>query len=228
MNKNGRLWAIGDIHGHLTALEALIDELKFRKQDTVVVLGDMIDRGPDSYGVVEKLISLSKRTKLVCLRGNHEIMLERAATDRSAVPYWLSFGGGETMDSYKAKSLDSIPEWHWDFFDRLLPYWESENEIFVHAGLNPDLELHEQSEEVLAWEFFTEPQPHRSGKRWICGHSPQRDGIPAYLGFATCIDTSITDGGWLTCLDVNTNTYWQSDECGNIRTDSLKRVPGSD
>lgn len=222
MASTNRLFAIGDVHGHSKPLKALIDELDFRPNDTVVMLGDYIDRGPDSCGVIEALIALSKTTKLVCLRGNHEIMLQQAANDRTAIPYWLNFGGEETMDSYGAKSFDQIPEWHWDFFGNLRPYFETENETFVHAGLDPTKSLSAQDDDSLYWNFFETPKPHISGKRMICGHTPQRDGRPTHLGFATCIDTDITGCGWLTCLDLSTDGYLQSDENGNLREGQLE------
>lgn len=226
MPSTSRLLAIGDIHGYLTPFQTLVKELDFQQEDTVVVLGDVIDRGPQSRQVVDLLIELSRQTKLVCLKGNHEIMLEQAANDRSAVAYWLSFGGEATMDSYRARSFDDIPRSHWDFFESLLPHYETENEIFVHASLATDLDLTDQTEDDLYWTFFENPQPHKSGKRMICGHTPQANHQPKHLGFATCIDTAITNEGWLTCLDVRTNEFWQADQDGNVRKGSLSSSLG--
>src|SRR5690606_28023272 len=98
-----RRFAIGDIHGCSAALKRLDDELHFESGDLVVTLGDYVDRGPDSRGVIEHLIELQSRAKLVALRGNHEIMMQYALEDRTLIANWVEFGGGATLDSYGAK-----------------------------------------------------------------------------------------------------------------------------
>jgi serine/threonine protein phosphatase 1 len=110
-----RQFAIGDIHGCLTALQVLDKELAFGDGDTVVTLGDYVDRGPDSRGVIEFLLGLRKRCKLVALRGNHEIMMLMARNDRSLLVNWVACGGGATLDSYGAAGFHDIPGTHWDF-----------------------------------------------------------------------------------------------------------------
>ncbi|MDB6139613.1 MAG: serine/threonine protein phosphatase, partial [Verrucomicrobiaceae bacterium] len=100
-----RVFAIGDVHGCLTALQRLDKELAFGPEDKVIALGDYIDRGPDSKGVIDYLISLGRRARLVTLRGNHEVMMLAART--SGVDYmlsWLGVGGEATMVSYNAKN----------------------------------------------------------------------------------------------------------------------------
>lgn len=228
MKKPGRTLAIGDIHGHSKALRALINKLNVGSADTVITLGDVIDRGPDSCGVVQTLLRLSVETNLVSLRGNHEEMLTRAANERSAIAPWLGWGGEETMASYEASSFESIPPLHWDYFDGLLAYYETQSEIFVHAAVAHNRALSEQSDEILFWQFLDPnrpPPPHKSGKRTICGHTPQQSGRPLNLGHVVCIDTNITDGGWLTALDVASNCYWQADASGNLRKGQLE-LPG--
>ena len=98
----GRLFAIGDIHGCSTALRTLIEAIDPRPEDTLVILGDFIDCGPDSKGVVEQLIALSNRCRLITLLGNHEEMLLNAVDSKSEYRYWLKLGGKETLRSYSA------------------------------------------------------------------------------------------------------------------------------
>jgi serine/threonine protein phosphatase 1 len=89
----GRLFAIGDIHGRSTALRALIEAIEPRPDDTLVILGDFIDCGPNSKDVVEHLIALSARCRLIPLLGNHEEMLLSALASGSEIKYWLNLGG---------------------------------------------------------------------------------------------------------------------------------------
>ena len=217
-----RHFAIGDIHGCLDALKRLDWELRFQATDTVVALGDYVDRGPDSQGVIEYLIGLGSRCKLIALRGNHEVMMMCARRDRAARMSWISFGGNKTLESYRASVFDDIPESHWNFLESTLPYHETERDFFVHANASPDSPLAEQSDHMLYWEMFGTPSPHQSGRRMICGHSSQKSGRPLDLGHAVCIDTYAHGGGWLTCLETGTNDYWQASQAGVLRRDRLK------
>jgi calcineurin-like phosphoesterase family protein len=225
-----RLLAIGDIHGCLTAFDALLELVSPQPDDQIITLGDYVDRGPDSCGVLDRLIALHAGGRLIALRGNHELMMldvRRSGID----PFWLSFGGNTTLHSYGIDEDDEIdteyvlamiPEQHWKFLEEdCLPYYETEKHIFVHANLNPDLPLEKQSDHTLYWEKLVEPCAHRSGKTMICGHTRQKSGVPLDLGTSICIDTSIYDGGWLTCLDVLSGRIWQANEKGETRTGSL-------
>ena len=216
-----RQFAIGDIHGCLEALARLDRELAFEATDTVVTLGDYVDRGPDSRGVIDFLIELGSRCHLIALRGNHEIMMLHAKTDRSALLTWVSCGGNKTLDSYHASSFDDVPESHWHFLESTVRYHETQCDFFVHANAYPDKPLAAQPDHMLFWEFLSQSQPHQSGRRMICGHSAQKSGIPLNLGHAVCIDTYAHGGAWLTCLDVLTNVYWQASQTGDLRCDRL-------
>jgi serine/threonine protein phosphatase 1 len=96
----GRTIAIGDIHGCLDALAALIDAIGPGPEDTLITLGDHIDRGPDSRGVLDRLIALSRHCRLVPLQGNHEELLLDALRDITTLRRWLTLGGVETLRSY--------------------------------------------------------------------------------------------------------------------------------
>ena len=219
--KGRRTLAIGDIHGCLRALETLAEEVGFGAGDRIVVLGDIVDRGPDTKGVVEFLMALQKRCELVLLKGNHEIMMEVARRDRRARSRWLGVGGDAVLDSYGAGSMDDIPRSHWEFIAGFRPHFETKRYLFVHANADPDLSLKEQSEAMLFWEPFGDPPPHESGKMMICGHTSQKSGDPINLGHAVCIDTFAHGGGWLSCLDVKSGQLWRANQKGQLRIDHI-------
>ena len=216
-----RLFAIGDIHGCYSALLALDVELKFDAQDVVVVLGDYVDRGPDSRLVIDHLMSLDQRTTLIPLLGNHEIMMLNARHDERAFADWNDAGGHVTLDSYKAQTMAGVPARHWNFLESCRRFHETEQDFFVHANARPDLALALQADDMLFWETFGNPSSHVSGRRMICGHTQQRSGKPLNVGHAVCIDTCAYGGGWLTCLEVHSGAYWQANQSSQVRTDML-------
>jgi serine/threonine protein phosphatase 1 len=228
-----RLLAIGDIHGCLHHLNDLLDWVKPTADDTVIALGDYVDRGPDSRGVLDRLIELRKSgLNLVCIRGNHELMMLAARLSGEDRKMWLGVGGLQTLGSYgsspgRAGTLIDVPEEHWRFLgDDLVPYHETERHVFVHAGVHRDLPLEEQPEYMLYWEFLTDEMRHRSGKTVICGHTSQKSGEPKVIPGAVCIDTYAHGGGWLTCLDANTGKYWQVNVLGKRREGYLDSANG--
>lgn len=219
-----RQFAIGDIHGCLTALQVLDNELAFGDGDTVVTLGDYVDRGPHSRGVIEFLLGLRKRCHLVALRGNHEIMMLQARSDRSVLLNWIACGGGETLDSYGATGFQDVPESHWDFLAGTLRYHETEQDFFVHANVLPELPLKDQPDYNLFWEHLGGAVArHVSGRRMICGHTRQTSGLPLDLGHAVCLDTHACGDGWLTCLETESGLYWQANQQGELRSGRLKQ-----
>ena len=114
-----------------------------------------------------------------------------------------------------------IPDSHWGFFEGTIRFFETHTHIFVHACLDPELDLEDQPDWLLYWEFFDRIRPHKSGKRIVCGHSPQRSGLIKDTSFAACIDTGPAMGGWLTCLDMGSGKFWQANEKGNAREGKL-------
>ncbi len=211
-----RLLAIGDIHGCCIALRTLLESVQVGANDTLVMLGDYVDRGPDSNGVLDTLIELRARTNLITLRGNHEIMMLHARDSRAAIPTWMDCGGDATFESYHATTLDDIPRSHWDFLESCVAYHEEPSHFFVHASAMPDRALADQPDTALLWEHLdVRPARHFSGKTMICGHTPQYNGLPLNWGHAVCLDTNAHDGGWLTCMDVFSGQYWQANEAGD-------------
>ncbi len=230
-----RLLAIGDIHGCLRSLTTLLDAVSPQSDDQIVTLGDYVDRGPDSRGVLDRVIALHEAGQLVPLRGNHEIMMLEARTRR--MRGWLACGGKQTLASYgiplerieayaqaddwfndHEELFEKIPVRHWKFLgEDCKPWHESDKHIFVHANIYPDLPLHEQPDSMLYWEKLTEPCPHVSGKIVVCGHTMQKRGLPLDLETNICIDTGAHNEGWLTCLDVLSGRLWQANELGEAR-----------
>lgn len=219
-----RCLAIGDIHGCINAFRSLIDAVAPEPDDTIVTLGDYVDRGPDSRAVLELIIELGRTHHLVPLRGNHEIMMLDSREKKSWLHAWLSYGGDATLRSYapsagEAGSFADIPDAHIDFLENeLRPFYETESHFFVHANAIAELALQDQADATLYWQKYNDPKPHRSGKFMVCGHSPQRSGIPSSNGNSICIDTWAHGGGWLSCIDVGSGMIWQANEEGNTRT----------
>jgi len=217
-----RTLAIGDIHGCHTALVTLLRQAVPQPDDQVVFLGDYIDRGRDSRAVLDCLLQQRSTCRPVFLRGNHEVMILDARMDSAKERLWQDYGGFETLCSYEAERRDdwpaAIPKPHWGFLERTVPYLEIPRQIFVHACIDPDLDMGEQPEWLLYWEFFDRMRPHKSGKKVICGHTPQQSGQINDVEYAACIDTGAVGGGWLTCLEVDSGRYWQANEKGERRS----------
>ena len=221
-----RTFAIGDIHGCHNALLTLLGAVQPGPDDLLIFLGDYIDRGPASREVVDTLLGLDQKCKAVFLRGNHEVMILDARYNYEKSVFWLSYGGKEAVQSYganpKALWQSHIPSAHWKFFQETRRYFETDETIFVHAAVNTDLEMKDQPDEFLFWEDFTQIRKgHVSGKRIICGHTPQRSKEIANRGYAVCIDTGAVYGGWLTCLETGAGEWWQANDAGTIRSGRL-------
>ena len=231
-----RLLAIGDIHGCNRALIALLEAVDPGPDDTLITLGDYVDRGSDSRGVIETLINLRPQTRLITLCGNHELMMLTSRDEGGeSIALWMINGGDMTVDSYRANTLDDIPSAHWDFLRECKRHHETEHHLFAHACLDPDLPLNTQPDEVLFWEHLSVEIRHKSGKQLVCGHTPQRSGLPWVTPGTVCLDTAACRGGWLTCADVLTGHCWQSNQGEQVRelqfdldSNSARVIPESD
>ena len=213
-----RLIAIGDIHGCSTALRALLEAIEPRAEDTIVTLGDYVDRGPDSRGVLDELVALADRCRLAPLLGNHDEMMLHARDGRDDLRFWLQCGGQVALDSYgQGSGLNAVPRRHFDFLQSCLDYFETERHFFVHANYRPDLPFGRQNGETLRWLSLRDslPAAHLSGKTAVVGHTPQPEVLD--LGHLVCLDTDCCHGGWLTALDVATGTLWQADNSGRFK-----------
>lgn len=221
-----RTIAIGDIHGCSVALNALLDAIAPRSDDVIVTLGDYVNRGPDSRGVLDRLIALERECTLVPILGNHDqVLLAALAAEPRALSDLIDMGGRSTLASYGAgriaeADLARIPPEHRAFLERCRDYYETDTHIFVHAQYVPYESMDEQSPVWLRWESLRDgiPDPHVSGKRAIVGHSSQKSGEILDVGHLVCIDTFCHGGGWLTALDVDTGETWQFDRDGRPRS----------
>lgn len=215
-----RLIAIGDIHGCQVALEALLDVIKPNKSDVVVTLGDYVDRGQDSRGVIDTLIELRNRTQLIPLLGNHEEMMLQVLQQGASHHEWLKHGGVDTLDSYGFDGdLDFLPVEHEEFFESLGDYFVADDFFFTHAAYDPDSPFEHQPVDLLRWYPLSDgiPARHVSGKTAIVGHTANRDGEILDVGHLICLDTYCYGGGWLTAMDVKSRQLWQVSAEGNLR-----------
>lgn len=200
---SGRTIAIGDIHGCVAALRGLLRLIEPEADDTIVTLGDYVNRGPDGRGVVDELVQLSSRCNVVPLLGNHDDMLLANRATRTLVP------DGPLNDP--ENGLEFFHHHHFEWLAACRLYFETETHFFVHANYRPNIELAAQDRYVLLWLSLNDflPPRHRSGKTAIVGHSAQRNGRILDRGHLKCIDTYCHGGGWLTALEVNRGTTWQ-------------------
>jgi serine/threonine protein phosphatase 1 len=216
---NPRTIAIGDIHGCSAALDALLEAIRPRPDDCIVTLGDYVNRGPNTRGVIERLIELKTRCRLVPLLGNHDQMLLAARSGLHGMT-WMRMGGLATLHSYgTSRDLELVPDEHYEFLKECLDYYETDTHIFVHASYFPNSPMDEQPVVKLRWESIRDMTPglHESGKTVIVGHTSQKNGEILDLGHVKCIDTYCYGGGWLTALDVQTGEVWQADLEGKMR-----------
>lgn len=207
-----RIYAIGDIHGQLEMLREAhrrIAEDRERTGDqaaSVVHLGDLVDRGPDSRGVIDFLIDgINAGEPWIVIKGNHDQIFASQFGNDPVTPLssWCSsmMGGSETLQSYGIASpiwpsagrvrralLEGVPETHRAFLDGLPNFHETPEIIFVHAGIRPGLDLYEQLDDDLLWirrDFLDDPRDH--GHLIVHGHTPVR--APEHCGNRVNLDT---------------------------------------
>lgn len=210
----GRTIAIGDIHGCASALRTLIAEIAPTPSDTLVTLGDYMDRGPDSRGVLDALIELKHRCHLVPLLGNHEQMLFSARASQMMCKQWLRFGGDATLRSFGPLGLSALTPAHMTFLESCRMHFETATHLFVHANYNPTSPIGQQDEDTALSLSLNEfvPGPHISGKTVIVGHTAQESGEILDLGYLMCLDTNCAGGGYLTAMDVASGQMWRARE----------------
>lgn len=200
--------AIGDVHGCLDKLDRLLArcaDYAGARPLRFVFLGDYVDRGPDSRGVVATLIDMQRRRpdRVVCLSGNHEaIMLEALAT--GDMTQWSINGCAATLASYGVDDVTELPREHLAWFAALRTSYDDGRRFFVHAGVDPSRALADQNEHDLLW--MREPflsQEHDYGRLIVHGHTPQRNGKPDVRRWRLNLDTGAVYGGRLTAAFFN-------------------------
>lgn len=176
------LIAIGDIHGCAATLDVLLEQLAPSNGDHLLFVGDYIDRGPDSKGVIDRLLELRSEHKCTFLRGNHEAFMLDYLND-GAFHLWRMNGGMATLSSYANHTRQiSIPQEHIDFINETKLYLDTEDFFFVHAGLRPHLSIRQNldqvGEDVFLWEREHITAPALAWEKpVVCGHTPHEDPI---------------------------------------------------
>ena len=201
-----KIFVIGDIHGCFDKLCALMNKIPINfKQDQLIFIGDYIDRGSGSLEVVDYLIDLKKRVPgIIFLKGNHEDMLENYLDGSDRFTYLLN-GGQRTLDAYLNRPNNPegypVPSAHLEFFNSLHLYYQTDDYIFVHAGLRKNVPLESQKKMDLLWirdEFIY--SDFDFGKRVIFGHTPLKE--PLVQTNKIGIDTGAVYGNRLTCVQL--------------------------
>jgi len=216
----GRLYVIGDIHGRADLLDRMIAAIardvgrRPVRDPLTVTVGDYIDRGPDSRGVVERLAANPFATDFIALKGNHEALLEAFLDDPGVADHWRQLGGLETLHSYgidvsplmrgrhydaaSAALREKLPETHAAFFASLPLSLSVGGYFLCHAGVRPGIALTRQREEDLLWirdEFLDSPADF--GKVVVHGHTPREE--PEHRRNRINVDTGAFTTGRLTC-----------------------------
>lgn len=222
---SGVTYAIGDVHGRLDLFDSILamikdDALTFGRNEppTVVLLGDLIDRGPDSASCVERALRLSDEgwCEVQALKGNHEEALLLFLEDPEIGRQWFQHGGATTLQSYgvdltgvglgggwagvQARLLEVLPPSHRTFLNSLKLYYERDDYIFVHAGVRPGRPLDQQVEADLLWirDAFLKVETPFPGKVVVHGHTPATG--PEIRSGRINVDTGAYASGVLTAV----------------------------
>jgi serine/threonine protein phosphatase 1 len=217
--KSERIYAIGDIHGRLDLLERAITAIERDVEEhgpaaLTVTLGDYVDRGPDSRGVLDRLANNPFPTPYVGLKGNHETLLEEFLADPTTGSYWRQQGGAQTLQSYgirvggligssfetaRKQFEAALPLAHRQFLNALKISLTRGDYFFCHAGVRPGVALDRQSDHDLLWirdDFLSSSK--NFGKIIVHGHTPVPE--PLVLPNRISIDTGAFMTGRLTCV----------------------------
>lgn len=193
-------WVIPDIHGYSSTLQTLIeDQIKPSRNDTIYFLGDYIDRGPDSKGVIDYIISLQDDDySIKTLRGNHEDYLLRTfdnetvhknflgITNRNQLKKeWFKFGGKETMESFMVSDVHDVPQKYIDWMRKLDYYYILDSYILVHAGMNFGLNNPLEDTQSMLWiKDYKVDRAKTGNRKLVHGH------VPVSLDFIDLLKTS--------------------------------------
>lgn len=169
-------YAITDIHGCAKTFLALLNTINFSKEDELYLLGDYIDRGPDSRGVIDTIWELEESGHTVfALQGNHEESMLKARHDLKTRRNWMIYGGGETMDSFRAFDFNEIDQKYWDWMEKLPSYLILDDYFLVHAGINfdiPDPMIDKKSMRWIRNWYDNINLNFLDGKIVVHGHTP--------------------------------------------------------
>jgi len=220
-----KVYAIGDIHGRADLLDALLGHIAADagalENATLVFLGDYVDRGPDSRGVIDRLIALrDAQRSCVFLKGNHEAAMLDFLHDPEMMLHWFEWGGEETLMSYGISDIlarppqrlgadlaTAMPPAHRPFLENLQLTHRIGDYLFVHAGIRPGVAIEDQQEEDLLWirkRFHNAGAHERPDVIVVHGHQPVKK--PQDAGWRINVDTGAVWSGRLTALALEGET----------------------
>jgi len=208
-------YVVGDIHGEIDELKTIIYKINYEpSQDKLIFVGDYIDRGADSYQVYKYLKELNDG-KNIFLRGNHEEMMVDAVLNENKIKLWYHNGGQETERSFPNKNeLENAAH----FFDSLPYYHANSDYIFVHAGIQPDKSLEQQTEHDLVWirQAFlgARSEDFKENRTVVAGHTPVAE--VRFEDSKILMDTGAGKGGILSALNLNNNKVYKSRDSNPI------------
>lgn len=199
-----RYLVVSDIHGEIDKLESILDEASYDSdKDQLILLGDYIDRGPDSKAVIDKVKELVENDGAVAIKGNHDDMFIRSQYEAEATELWKINGASSTLNSYQGKKEELEEDQQW-MEENLELYHETDDYIFVHAGLEPETPIKEQEQDTMLWTRHTDRIG--LGKTVVHGHTPVKD--ITYYEDQIDIDTGAAYGGKLTLLELPTHEVY--------------------
>jgi calcineurin-like phosphoesterase family protein len=216
-----RRFVIPDIHGCCRTFRTLVsDVIRLERPDELYLLGDMIDRGPDSKGVLDFILELQDQGfSIKGVKGNHEEMCLHADEDLEFMELWIANGGLATLRSFEVESAGEIPRRYRNLLHALPNYILLDDFVIVHASLNFDISDPFADTEAMLWMRECIVDPSRiGGRRLVSGHTPvTREQLTASLASDRilidngCVFTSMTGLGSLTALDLNSMKVWYQD-----------------
>jgi serine/threonine protein phosphatase 1 len=194
-------YVIPDIHGRHDLLCDGLAAIAAHSQGNagvIVMIGDYVDKGPDTKAVVDRLLSgVGGEFHLVALKGNHDAMMVEALRDRSKMAAWIAKGGDTTLASYGGDPA-AVPQTHIDWLDALRLMHVDAHRLYVHAGVDPEVPLDRQSKETLLCKRYPKGFPDGFGKLHVVhGHDNCPDGPLLYEG-RTNVDSLAWRTGRLT------------------------------
>ncbi|MGD9158120.1 MAG: metallophosphoesterase family protein [Desulfobacteraceae bacterium] len=209
MNENSKSFIIGDLHGCRDMLEEMLNIIPWdSEKDNLIFIGDYIDRGNDSKGVIDILIKLMETSSNIqCLMGNHESLFLDYFYNRNENAFLIN-GGIATLNSYRVNDKICIPPEHVSFVKSLKTLVELDDYYIVHAGLMPGIEIEKQSIKDKLWirEDFIFSE-YDFGKKVIFGHTPFP--APYIVSNKIGLDTGAVFGNKLTCIELPDEKFYQ-------------------
>lgn len=231
MNLN-RTLVFGDIHGGLKALEQLLERINIIENDTLIFLGDYVDGWSESAQVIDFLMELERNYQCIFIKGNHDAWCIDWLGMKQKSNVWMLNGGKETIESYSNHSAEQVLQ-HLNFFDRMKDFYvDAQNRLFIHAGFSsmhgPTKEIYSSNyswdrtlwemavalDERIELENVFYPKRLKLFKEIYIGHTPTTNyeiQIPLNKANVWNIDTGAAFTGKLSCLDIETKEFWQSE-----------------